>query len=280
MRPMRPFTAPQLNPATDSGWRRQWFDIIYRHDTRPSRNFDLLLVYAIIASVVVVMFDSVQRFHAAYADWLYVLEWGFTILFTGEYLLRLVVVKRPLRYAFSIWGIIDLASILPTYLSLFIPGAQSLLVVRALRILQQALGLVAFGDILGDLDETEQAAVFADRFDHLAGAEPLAVAAHPPAFTDEAAMVPRVRQRLLRDAQLLVFGGVEQADVLADDGLGGIALDPFAATVPAADTALRIEQIDRVIAHVVDQQLQLPAFVGERCNAGYGLDHDGYRLPR
>ncbi len=156
----------------------------------------------------------------------------------------------------------------------------ALLHVRALRILQQALGLVAFGDILGDLDETEQAAVFADRLDHLAGAEPLAIAAHPPPFTDEAAMVPGVRQRLLRDAQLLVFGGIEQADVLADDGLGGIALDPFAATVPAADTALRIEQIDRVIAHVVDQQLQLPAFVGERCNAGYGLDHDGYRLPR
>jgi voltage-gated potassium channel len=136
MRPMHPLRAPQLNPATDSGWRRTWFDIIYRHDTRPSRNFDLLLVYAIIASVLVVMFDSVQRFHIEHASWLYVVEWGFTILFTAEYLLRLVVVKRPLRYAFSIWGIIDLASILPTYLSLFIPGAQSLLVVRALRILR------------------------------------------------------------------------------------------------------------------------------------------------
>ncbi len=136
MRRMRPFSAPQLNPATDSGWRRTWFDIIYRHDTRPSRNFDLLLVYAIIASVLVVMFDSVQRFHLAHASWLYVVEWGFTILFTAEYVLRLAVVKRPLRYAFSIWGIIDLASILPTYLSLFIPGAQSLLVVRALRILR------------------------------------------------------------------------------------------------------------------------------------------------
>lgn len=133
---MRPFTAPPLNPASESGWRRRWFDIIHRHDTRPSRNFDLLLVYAIIASIVVVMFDSVQQIHVAWARWLYVVEWLFTLLFTAEYVLRLLVVKRPLRYAVSIWGIIDLAAILPTYLSVFIPGAQSLLVVRALRILR------------------------------------------------------------------------------------------------------------------------------------------------
>jgi len=133
---MRPFSAPQLNPAAAQGWRRYWFDTIYRHDTRPSRNFDLLLVAAIMASVVVVMVDSVQPLHLRWARGLQVLEWAFTALFTVEYVLRLVVVKRPLRYAVSIWGIIDLLSILPTYLSLLIPGAQSLLVVRALRILR------------------------------------------------------------------------------------------------------------------------------------------------
>lgn len=133
---MRPFSAPQLNPATASGWRRRWFDIIYRHDTGPSRNFDLLLVLAIIASVVVVMVDSVHRLHLRWSVPIYALEWMFTVLFSIEYALRLAVVKRPLRYAVSIWGIIDLLSILPTYLSLFIPGAQSLLVVRALRILR------------------------------------------------------------------------------------------------------------------------------------------------
>lgn len=133
---MRLFSTPQLNPATETGWRRRWFDIIYRHDTRISRNFDLLLVYAIIASVFVVMLDSVQRIHISWASWFYVVEWGFTLLFTAEYVLRLLVVRRPLRYAFSIWGIIDLLAILPTYLSFFIPGAQSLLVVRALRILR------------------------------------------------------------------------------------------------------------------------------------------------
>ncbi|HVJ37517.1 MAG TPA: ion transporter [Stenotrophomonas sp.] len=133
---MRPLTDPQLNPATDSGWRRRWFDIIYRHDSRPERNFDLLLIYAILASILVVMIDSVQSIHLRWSAWFYIVEWAFTLAFTAEYVLRLAVVKRPLRYAVSLWGLIDLASILPTYLSLFVPGAQSLLVVRVLRILR------------------------------------------------------------------------------------------------------------------------------------------------
>ena len=132
----RLFSDPQLNPATEDGWRRRWFDIIYRHDTPPSRNFDLVLVLAILASVIVIMLDSVQSFHARHAGVLYALEWAFTLLFTAEYALRLATVRRPLRYAVSIWGIIDLLSILPTYLSVLVPGAQSLLVVRILRILR------------------------------------------------------------------------------------------------------------------------------------------------
>ena len=133
---MRLLFSPQLNPATETGWRRTWFDIIYRHDTPPSRNFDLLLIVAIIASVSVVMLDSVAEIHAEHAGLLYGIEWGFTLLFTLEYAMRLAVVKRPLRYAFSMWGIIDLLSILPTYLSLGFPGSQNLLVVRILRILR------------------------------------------------------------------------------------------------------------------------------------------------
>ncbi|WP_454829011.1 ion transporter [Pseudoxanthomonas wuyuanensis] len=133
---MRLLSAPQLNPATEDGWRRRWFDIIFRHDTRPARNFDLLLVLAIVTSVIVIVADSVADIHARYGGWLYGLEWGFTILFSAEYALRLATVKRPLRYALSIWGVIDLLSILPTYLSLLLPGSQSLLVVRILRILR------------------------------------------------------------------------------------------------------------------------------------------------
>ncbi|HEY5802500.1 MAG TPA: ion transporter [Lysobacter sp.] len=127
---------PQLNPATETGWRRRWFDIIYRHDTPRARNFDLLLIVAILASVLVIMFDSVASIHARHASWMYPLEWGFTLLFTAEYALRLAVVRRPWRYALSSWGLIDLLSILPTYLSLFLPGSQSLLAVRVLRMLR------------------------------------------------------------------------------------------------------------------------------------------------
>ena len=133
---MKLFTTPQLNPASDSGWRKRWFDIIHRHDTPTSRLFDVALVLTIIASVGVIMLDSVQWIHARYAGWLYGVEWFFTILFTAEYMLRLKVVLRPHRYALSSWGIIDLVSILPAYLSLFIPGAQALLAVRFLRVLR------------------------------------------------------------------------------------------------------------------------------------------------
>ena len=133
---MRLLSTPQLNPATESGWRRRWFDIIYRHDTPPSRNFDLLLIVAILASVIVIVLDSDPWLHIDHARILYAIEWGFTALFTAEYAMRLMVVRRPLRYALSLWGIIDLLSILPTYLSLLFPGSQALLVVRILRVLR------------------------------------------------------------------------------------------------------------------------------------------------
>ena len=133
---MRLLLKPQLTPASDTGWRRRWFDIIYRHDTPPARNFDLLLILTIIASVAVIMLDSDPWLRIDHATALYRLEWGFTLLFTVEYVLRLLVVRRPLRYALSMWGVIDLLSILPTYLSFFFPGTQALLVVRILRVLR------------------------------------------------------------------------------------------------------------------------------------------------
>ena len=133
---MRLLFTPQLNPASESGWRRRWFDIIFRHDTPPARNFDLLLIVAILLSVLVILADSSPPVHARAARLLYAAEWGFTILFTIEYALRLIVVKRPLAYATSVWGIIDLLSILPTYLSVLVPGSQSLLALRVLRLLR------------------------------------------------------------------------------------------------------------------------------------------------
>ncbi|HUH91375.1 MAG TPA: ion transporter [Lysobacter sp.] len=133
---MRLLFTPQLNPAAEAGWRQRWFEIIYHHDTPPSRNFDLLLILAILASVAVIMLDSDPWLHIDHAVALYRIEWGFTLVFTAEYVLRLLVVRRPLRYALSLWGIIDLLSILPTYISMFMPGAQALLVVRILRVLR------------------------------------------------------------------------------------------------------------------------------------------------
>lgn len=133
---MRPTVEPTLTPSAREGWRWRWFEIIYRHDTRPARNFDLLLIVAIMASVTVIVLDSVPRLHARFGGTLLALEWGFTILFTVEYVVRLLVVREQRLYALSAWGIIDLASILPLYLSFVVPGAQTLLTVRILRLLR------------------------------------------------------------------------------------------------------------------------------------------------
>ncbi|HZH43824.1 MAG TPA: ion transporter [Lysobacter sp.] len=133
---MRLLSEHTLQPARDDGWRHRWFHIIHGRETVTARNFDLVLIVAIVASVLVIVADSVAGLHARHAHAFLVLEWGFTVLFTVEYLLRLAVVRQPLRYALSFWGVIDLLSILPSYLSLLLPGSQSLLVVRVLRMLR------------------------------------------------------------------------------------------------------------------------------------------------
>ena len=133
---MKPSPPTQLDLGSWADWRRRWFEIIFRHDTPVARNFDLLLIVAILSSVLVIMLDSVSAIQAKYAIWLFALEWGFTALFSIEYLMRLLVVRRPLRYAISGWGLVDLLSILPSYLSLLLPGSQSLLAVRILRLLR------------------------------------------------------------------------------------------------------------------------------------------------
>jgi voltage-gated potassium channel len=116
--------------------RARLHTVIFEADTPAGRAFDLSLLLAIVASVVVVMLESVASVRARAGAELRALEWGFTLLFTVEYLLRLFSVRRPLRYAVSAFGLIDLLAILPTYLSVLIPGAQSLLVVRLLRLLR------------------------------------------------------------------------------------------------------------------------------------------------
>ena len=111
-------------------------EVIFESNTTAGKAFDICLLVSILTSIAVVMFDSISSFHIRYERIFFILEWGFTILFTIEYLLRLICIKKPLRYVFSFLGLVDLLSILPMYLSIFLAGAQSLLVFRALRLLR------------------------------------------------------------------------------------------------------------------------------------------------
>ena len=120
----------------DSGWRRELYAIVFESDTRAGRMFDLVLVVLILASVVVVMLDSVQQLSTRFGLLFEALEWFFTALFTLEYLARLLCVERPRRYALSFFGLIDLLAVLPTYLGLFFPGLHALIDIRLLRLLR------------------------------------------------------------------------------------------------------------------------------------------------
>lgn len=116
--------------------RQRVYTIIFEHDTPAGKAFDVALIVAIVASVIVVMLESVATIRLAYGSLLRLTEWVFTALFTVEYLLRLWCAPRPGRYARSFFGVVDLVAILPTYLSLVLPGGQALLSVRALRLLR------------------------------------------------------------------------------------------------------------------------------------------------
>ena len=118
------------------GRRARLHEIIFEADTRAGRLFDLVLIWLILLSVATVILESVRGVRTRYGDLLYALEWFFTVLFTIEYMLRLLSVRRPLRYARSFFGIVDLLAIIPTYLSIFVPGSQYLLVIRILRLLR------------------------------------------------------------------------------------------------------------------------------------------------
>jgi len=116
-----------------SNFKHQIHEIIFEADSKPGKIFDIVLILCIMASVLVVMLDSVASLQDRYGKLFLLVEWSFTILFTLEYLLRLYCVGKPWKYAFSFFGMVDLLSILPTYLSFFFPGTQYLLVIRTLR---------------------------------------------------------------------------------------------------------------------------------------------------
>jgi len=120
----------------DRSLRATTREIVFGHETPAGKAFDVALILAIIASVIAVMLESVQDFRLAYGPLLRGVEWGFTLLFSLEYVTRLWCAPRALRYARSFFGVVDLIAILPTYLSLVIPGGQAMLSVRALRLLR------------------------------------------------------------------------------------------------------------------------------------------------
>ena len=118
------------------GWRLKLYTIIFEADTRLGRLFDQTLIAMILVSVGVVILDSVGSIQQRWGGLFDVLEWGFTLIFTAEYILRLLCVQRPQVYARSFFGIIDLLSILPSYLAILLPQALFFIDVRILRLLR------------------------------------------------------------------------------------------------------------------------------------------------
>jgi len=116
--------------------RKKIYEIIFESDTPAGKKFDILLIISIILSVCIVLIDSVPFYNNKYSSIIYKLEWIFTILFTIEYLLRIYCIKKPRYYTASFYGIIDLLSILPTYISIFLPASRYLSVIRILRVLR------------------------------------------------------------------------------------------------------------------------------------------------
>ena len=125
-----------MQKPESSGLRFKLHEVIFEADTPEGKVFDVLLLIFIAASVLTVMLESIEPLQREYARWFAIVEWGFTIIFTLEYLLRLYAVLRPVNYATSLFGIVDLLAILPTYLVLVVPTAQYFLIIRALRLIR------------------------------------------------------------------------------------------------------------------------------------------------
>lgn len=125
-----------MDPVKPVSWQQRLHQVIYESATPAGKVFDVSLLILIISSIVVVILDSSLNLHRLYGNLFRKMEWVFTILFTIEYILRLVCIKKPWRYVFSFLGLIDLLAIIPGYLSLLFAGSQSLMVLRALRLLR------------------------------------------------------------------------------------------------------------------------------------------------
>jgi len=125
-----------MTPPEGHTWRTWLHEVIFEADTWTGAVFDFVLLWSILLSVAAVILESVDAIDQAFGPWLYGVEWLFTILFTIEYGVRIFCVRRPWTYIRSFYGVVDLVSILPTYISLFVAGSQAMIVIRALRLLR------------------------------------------------------------------------------------------------------------------------------------------------
>jgi len=141
-----------------SGWRKVAFEVIFEADTPAGKWFDVVLILCIVASVAVVMLDSIAGVHESHWRLLNVLEWFFTILFTVEYILRLVCVGNPARYAVSFFGVVDLLAIVPTYAGLVLAGTHYLVVIRILRVLR-IFRVLKLGECVGEANVLKRALI-------------------------------------------------------------------------------------------------------------------------
>ena len=121
---------------TEKKIKNQLYTIIFEADTRAGKTFDLILIFSILLSVFTVLIDSVQYYNNSYGKFIYYFEWFFTILFTIEYFLRIYCIKKSISYIKSFYGVIDLLSIIPTYISIFLPATRYLSIIRILRVLR------------------------------------------------------------------------------------------------------------------------------------------------
>lgn len=122
--------------SLEQNWRRKLHEVIYEADTPAGKLFDVVLLVVILLSVILVLLESVRPIYTEYFEWFYRAEWVITIIFTIEYILRIISIKNPKKYIFSFYGIVDFVSTIPTYLTLVFGGYNVLIAVRALRLLR------------------------------------------------------------------------------------------------------------------------------------------------
>ncbi|MCZ6917878.1 MAG: ion transporter [Gemmatimonadetes bacterium] len=136
MSKLNPIERRYLGVDELTGWRLKLYVVIFEAETPAGKAFDVGLIFVILTSVAVVMLESIEAVRLEFGSQLAAAEWVFTVLFTIEYVLRLSCIGRQMRYATSFFGLVDLLAVIPTYLSLLLPGAQFFLVIRLVRILR------------------------------------------------------------------------------------------------------------------------------------------------